>query len=63
MDPLPRPAAADTTVRTTRAVAVACVLALVALALAWELWLAPTGRRTLALKALPLLLALPGLLR
>lgn len=63
MEPLPRPAAADTTVRTTRAVAVACVLALVALALAWELWLAPTGRRTLVLKALPLLLALPGLLR
>ena len=34
-----------------------------ALGLAWELWLAPTGRGTLALKVLPLLLPLPGLLR
>jgi uncharacterized membrane protein len=39
------------------------LLALAALGLAWELWLAPTGRGTLALKVLPLLLALPGLLR
>ena len=47
----------------TRAVAVGSVLALIALGLAWELWLAPTGNRTLALKVLPLLLPLPGLLR
>lgn len=43
--------------------ALACLLGLVALCLAWELWLAPTGRGTLALKALPLLAAIPGLLR
>ena len=47
----------------TRAVAVGSVLALIALGLAWELWLAPTGNRTLALKVLPLVLPLPGLLR
>ena len=41
------------------------LLALAALCLAWELWLAPLrpGGSWLALKALPLLLALPGLLR
>jgi uncharacterized membrane protein len=47
----------------TRAVAVGSVIELIALGLAWELWLAPTGNRTLALKVLPLLLPLPGLLR
>jgi uncharacterized membrane protein len=47
--------------RFTRALAVGCVLALLVLGLAWELWLAPTGRGTLALKVLPLLLPLPGL--
>ena len=47
----------------TRALAVGSLLALVVLGLAWELWLAPTGRGTLALKVLPLLLPLPGLLR
>ena len=46
----------------TRSLALACLLALIALCLAWELWLAPTGRGTLALKALPLALAVPGLL-
>ncbi len=46
----------------TRSLALACLLALIALCLAWELWIAPTGRGTLALKALPLVLALPGLL-
>ena len=55
--PLPAPIA------WTRAVAVGSVLALIALGLAWELWLAPTGNRTLAIKVLPLLLPLPGLLR
>jgi len=50
-------------VRRTRALAVASTLALIALGLAWELWLAPTGRGTLAVKVLPLLLPLPGLLR
>ena len=47
----------------TRNVAVGSLLALIALGLAWELWLAPTGNRTLALKVLPLLLPLAGLLR
>ena len=51
------------TVRRTRALAVGATLALIALGLAWELWLAPTGRGTLALKVLPLLLPLPGLVR
>ena len=50
-------------VARTRALAVAACSALIALGLAWELWLAPTGRGTLALKVLPLLLPLPGLLR
>jgi uncharacterized membrane protein len=56
-------AAADPVVRLTRALALGSVLALIALGLAWELWLAPTGSGTLALKVLPLLLPLPGLLR
>jgi len=51
------------TVRRSRALAVAATLALIALGLAWELWLAPTGRGTLALKVLPLLLPLPGILK
>jgi uncharacterized membrane protein len=47
----------------SRLVAIASLLGLVVLGLAWELWLAPTGRGTLAIKVLPLFLALPGLLR
>ncbi len=47
----------------TRALAVASLLALIALGLAWELWLAPTGRGTLALKVLPLAVPLAGLLK
>lgn len=39
----------------------ASCLALIVLGLGWELWWAPTGRGTLALKVLPLALALPGL--
>ncbi len=50
-------------VRTARAVALASLLGLIALGLAWELWLAPTGRGTLALKVLPLLPCIWGLLR
>lgn len=52
----------DAAVRGSRHAAVAALLALVALGLAWELWLAPTGRGTMALKVLPLVPALPGLL-
>jgi uncharacterized membrane protein len=55
-------AALPARVTHTRSLALACLLALIALCLAWELWLAPTGRGTLALKALPLVLAVPGLL-
>ncbi len=46
-----------------RALATTSLLALIALGLAWELWLAPTGRGTWALKVLPFALALPGVLR
>jgi len=62
---LPEPATAvlPAPIAWTRAVAVGSVLALIALGLAWELWLAPTGNRTLALKVVPLLLPLAGLLR
>lgn len=47
----------------TRAAAVASVLGLIVLGLAWELWLAPTGHRTLAIKVLPLAIPLAGLLK
>jgi uncharacterized membrane protein len=50
-------------VARTRALALASLVALFVLCLAWELWLAPVGRGTLAIKALPLLLPLPGLWR
>ena len=43
--------------------AVASLLGLILLGLAWELWLAPTGRGTLALKVLPLAIPLAGLLK
>jgi uncharacterized membrane protein len=46
-----------------RALAAASLLGLIALGLAWELWLAPTGNRTLALKVLPLAFALVGILK
>jgi uncharacterized membrane protein len=39
------------------------LLGLIVLGLAWELWLAPTGSGTLAIKVLPLVRALAGLLR
>ena len=56
-------APADPFVRATRVLAVGCLLGLIALGLAWELWLAPTGRGTLAWKVVPLLLPLAGLLK
>ncbi len=49
--------------RRSRALALASTLALVLLGAAWELWLAPTGHGTLAIKVLPLLLPLPGLFK
>jgi len=50
-------------VRWSRTVAVFSLLALIVLGLCWELWLAPTGRGTLALKVLPLTVPLAGLLK
>jgi uncharacterized membrane protein len=43
--------------------AVASLLGLIVLGLAWELWLAPTGSGTLALKVVPLAIPLVGLLK
>jgi uncharacterized membrane protein len=59
----PVPSAPDTTLRQLRALAAGGLLAMIALGLAWELWLAPTGARSWALKVVPLALALPGVLR
>lgn len=52
-------------VRLTQTAAVVSLLALIALCIAWELWLAPLrpGGSLLALKALPLVLPLAGLLK
>lgn len=47
----------------TRAAAVASLLGLIVLGLAWELWLAPTGHRTWAWKVLPLAIPIAGLLK
>ncbi|NRF70514.1 DUF2069 domain-containing protein [Aquincola sp. S2] len=59
----PSPLPPDGFVRRTRVLAVGSLLALIVLGLAWELWLAPTGQRTWALKVLPLALPLAGLLK
>jgi uncharacterized membrane protein len=59
----PPQAQADRVVRLTRALALGSVIGLIVLGLGWELWWAPTGSGTLALKVRPLLLPLPGLLR
>jgi uncharacterized membrane protein len=53
----------DAVVRRSRAAALMGLVLLIALGLAWELWLAPTGSGTLALKVLPLVLCLAGLAR
>jgi uncharacterized membrane protein len=61
-----RPASADfQRIRSANLVASTSLIALIALCLAWELWLAPLrpGGSWLALKALPLLLPLFGILR
>jgi uncharacterized membrane protein len=57
------PATPDRITAATRLVAVAATIALVALSIAWELVWARTGHGTLVWKALPLVLALPGLVR
>ena len=55
----------STSVNTTRWLAVGSLLSLIALSLAWELFLAPLrpGGSWLALKALPLCIPLAGLLK
>lgn len=60
---VPAQPAAD--VAATRWLAVASLLGLIVLSLAWELWLAPLrpGGSWLALKCLPLALPLAGLLK
>ena len=60
--PVP-PRQPDAVVRAARALALAGLLGLIALGLAWELWLAPTGSGTLAIKVVPLALCVLGLLR
>ena len=52
-------------VRLSRQLAVASLMGLIALGLAWELWLAPVrpGGSWLAVKVLPLCLPLAGLLK
>lgn len=57
------PAEADHVVRATRALAVGSLIGLIVLGLGWELWWAPTGSGTLAVKVVPLLFPLSGLLR
>jgi uncharacterized membrane protein len=56
------PIAASNPLRGTRAAVLVLLAALVLLGVVWELWLAPTGSRALALKVLPLVLPLSGLL-
>lgn len=63
MDSAPASKAPDRVLLRTRNAALACLAALIVLGLAWELWLAPTGGRTWAIKVLPLAMALPGVMR
>lgn len=56
-------AAPSVGIALTRALAVTALFALIALGLAWELVLAPTGNRTLAIKVLPLAFGVVGLLK
>ncbi len=61
----PVPASVLACVRLTRFMAVSSLLGLIALGLAWELWLAPLrpGGSWLVLKVLPLCIPLAGLLK
>jgi uncharacterized membrane protein len=47
----------------SRTLALSSLIALIVLGLAWELWLAPTGSGRLAIKVVPLLFPVLGLLR
>lgn len=62
-EPLPTTQQPDGVVKASRAAAVASLIGLILLGLAWELWLDPTGNRSLALKVLPLTIPLAGLLK
>lgn len=55
--------APDATTQLTRRLALLALTLLIGLGLAWELWLAPTGQGTWALKVLPLVPAWLGLWR
>ena len=63
VDTATKPNEPDAVVRRSRAAALAGLIGLIVLGLAWELWLAPTGSGTLAIKVLPLMLCLLGLWR
>jgi uncharacterized membrane protein len=60
--PMPT-AAVEAAVARIRTLALTATIGLIVLGLGWELWWAPTGSGTLALKVVPLLLPLPGLWR
>lgn len=62
-DPAQHPRPADPFTRRMRTLALTGTVGLIALGIAWELWLAPTGTGTLAVKVLPLVLCLAGLMR
>jgi uncharacterized membrane protein len=51
----------STLIVASRTALLALLSALIVLGLAWELWLAPTGARSLALKVLPLAWPLAGI--
>jgi uncharacterized membrane protein len=59
----PPPTTPDPSVQRARTWAFVSVLGLIVVGLAWELWLAPTGSGTWAVKVLPLLLCIGGLMR
>lgn len=61
----PEAVAVPPVVETTRWIAVASLLGLIVLGLAWELWLAPLrpGGSLWAIKVIPLFFAVPGILR
>jgi uncharacterized membrane protein len=61
--PTPTSRPADAMTRLSRSLGLVSLVGLIVLGLAWELWLAPTGRGTLALKVAPLAFGLVGLWR
>jgi uncharacterized membrane protein len=63
LSPAVPPPASHPRLVASRVAAAAALLALIALGLAWELVLAPTGTGTLAIKVVPLLLPVAGVLR